>query len=839
MRDSASDGQWHYCEGCESHGDIVELAAKTWKLSYAAAFKKLPACGLDPDITPSCRWLDEMHTRQVRAKDVLAMAAENMRSGKGATSPAMAAVRASTTSWEDWLRGAGKMVGIVDHLAIEQIRQPNIRKAWEKQVRARWFVGRSWHDVIVTPLYDLPGRIASLMACGRKAIESDWVHRSLITLSQFANRHKTQAPFEAGFSFHPNFKPWRSRGTVFAVPSVQAGIHLQQRYFRTRATPMPLVGFVANDRMRTNVAWDMLQYANVIMWTPRLTGKILWQAYRANASLVISDIGGTSNDAIVAYIKNSSTDRLIDEWTNRARPWQIALAKFAAENPLEATEEVLLGANLPPTVMEELWAKLPDGLYEQMNPHLFVDRNIVDSRSIDSYEMRDGKLWQVRGKRCSLVCDAILKVERLVYLGNTGQLQHEGQIEFEGKSYAFATVDPLFEKDTLAWMYQFLVAQCAGTMSRSAHKHNVLPVFLQLHKPIAMTAVDRIGWNSAANRLDLPHYSLRAGGELRRHRCSLSGEYPAKTWVAPLPLDRAIAEELSGKAFEQFWALASAVVANALQPAWGEARQPIYLEGETVDQRVLEALGLCRVPLQRAGHGWPAYWATETQTIRTQWLRNERENRNVVLSLSWWGSRFMQLAKPSTIICVSQLAKANEVLDNVAPYLIPNYLEDLARRNFDLPGGGYRQARILTDMGAWLKRQGGNVAGVLAGDKHILRSSSEDINYVLGQVFAQLLLERRYALRESPLDSAGKKLTGILTDNVVTLPWDVLLRAAKLRHAPTPDLASIEQAIRRFELEQPVSQTGSRMLAVPTAWLQRHVAERRGLPVSSSSAAAD
>ena len=209
--DHIDHGAWYNCRVCNRYGDLLELAARTWKLELPQAIVRLAGQGFDlPADKEAIQRYQREHVHYRQRLEKLWDAAQ-----QGLIHHSHALMRVMDRLGLHWLEsvtrwhaGPGKLVGGLPKTDIEKCFAPTVmnnaaarHQKYNPSANAV-FKGKSWGDVLVVPFYDLPGRISCLLCVGREGDPaSDFVIKRTNRGCR-GNQH-VQEPFEAGLGFHP------------------------------------------------------------------------------------------------------------------------------------------------------------------------------------------------------------------------------------------------------------------------------------------------------------------------------------------------------------------------------------------------------------------------------------------------------------------------------------------------------------------------------------------------------------------------------------------------------------------------------------------------------------
>ena len=413
------NGQWFHCLSCHNHGDMIELAAKTWKLSILAAVRKLAREGFD---LPTDKAAIQCYVeRYVKGRQRMAALWRHSRRGTIHSSTTLRGLvhelrlhcEAPTSRWGS---GFGQLVGAIGKLEVEKAFYPGSVAARQVSRRKhhdghagnpsmyRIFKGRGWDDVLVVPFYDLPGKICSFLFIGRDGNpKEDFVFKRI-------NYHNTKAykVTEAGLAFHPDAlatadTEWKR--TVFAFRDPVLALQLQARHFEGSTRPLPLVVWYES-RVgspdfpdRTRHAWEMLEGRQTVFWMPKVDVALLCQAAMVDGLISVAGPERRTSAKLKRYTWKFPPANLLEHIRRQAKPWHRVLSDMVDV--------------LPDAVVEELFVKFKDTgehvlrLVQKCRPasqvklrKIFTDQDTLITISYNRHtilERRDG--WYLTGPK--------------------------------------------------------------------------------------------------------------------------------------------------------------------------------------------------------------------------------------------------------------------------------------------------------------------------------------------------------------------------------------------------------------------------------------------------------
>jgi hypothetical protein len=182
-QDSIFGGAWHYCFCCQTSGDLLELAAKAWGCDLFGAVIRFSQEGVDfPEGATTPEGVDQYQEDYLVPRDRLDRFWDRCRRLLAGSPMQVTDLMRKFGLRKElpeslWYAGPGQYVGACNVLQAAQAFAPAITKA--KISTQQLFRGPGWHDVLVIPFMDLPGRISGFLFIGRNGEPDDFVFRSI------------------------------------------------------------------------------------------------------------------------------------------------------------------------------------------------------------------------------------------------------------------------------------------------------------------------------------------------------------------------------------------------------------------------------------------------------------------------------------------------------------------------------------------------------------------------------------------------------------------------------------------------------------------------------------
>lgn len=311
-------GGWFHCPSCQQAGDMIELAAKTWKLDTLTTLRKLAARGvkLPPSmLEPLNVERYETNILQTRGRLDKFMDESSRRPFQDNEEYAYLHDQFGMASHLDpdrWRAQMGRFLGWSDRIAAEIAFRPGSKGMGTRGIRGRdrIFQGSYWKEVMAIYFKVLPGRLSGVWFAGRDGkFPKDWVFRWSIS---------GYSKLEAGLGFYDAVLEQNSQfgNTAFAVLDPILAIRLHSKWFKDNGTPLPLVLAYESLKCKSNQVWGRLPPRDWVFWGMVPTPELFSQAAMVNGKIYI----GKADSKDLAHHKI-----LLQRIADKARRWDRVL----------------------------------------------------------------------------------------------------------------------------------------------------------------------------------------------------------------------------------------------------------------------------------------------------------------------------------------------------------------------------------------------------------------------------------------------------------------------------------------------------------------------------------
>lgn len=489
-QDNTTGGQWHHCP-CGARGDMIELAARAWKLSVPAAVNKLRRHGFAfPDGTTDAdvaAYVDN-HIGWRRHVNELWQNCRKYLTRTDSKSVAYLRNRfrlVGQLAPDRWDAGPGRLMGAYPARELKHAtvagNSPN--------TKARLFRGRGWEDVLVFPYHAAPERPCGFYFVGRAGEAADRQYKSVQYIPRGRQRDRREAGLwglcaleDAAPAFH---------GYAFAVADPVAGMRLQVRHYASSRRPLPLVSWWDGGPFLTRRSWAAVGRRRVIFWGFGFDAAALYQAIACDGYVGVVPLDEVSRKSVDHYFRLGPPADLLRKAVKRARPWQEVLVGHAREGRMDVIEDLLLGLESYPGVcIRELAQELGHGIERVLESS--PNRVLYFSDHLAVTEKEGG--WYVTNKRQNRPAEVLLSDARFYvdWIVAGPKPRYLGRILFQGAEIPFDFPAAQMEKYTARCVITRCVEAGYGRpviRTLTFWRKSLIDVALGFHKPSTFAQV--------------------------------------------------------------------------------------------------------------------------------------------------------------------------------------------------------------------------------------------------------------------------------------------------------------------------------------------------------------
>ncbi len=731
--DTVEGGEWAHCRECGFAGDMIAIAAATWKLGIKPTLRKLArydeissALG---SVEAAQNYQEDYVEPRRRVNKFWAKCQHTHVEGSTADLRMLQRRFGANEVRDDWVEKAGRFLGSCFKKDADSCFNPQRFKAWadgpsQGTYSSAIFRGPKWNELLAVPFWDFPGRICGFLFIGREARpDSDWVYKGI-----------PSAAHEAGLAMLPALQmgAHKQLGHLkFVFTDVDLALRFHVRHLRDTRRPLPLAASWDNEKFCTQKVWEWFKARHLIFWgTDRLAA--IAQAKMAGGNAKVSMLNVTRTE-LHTNMRNYSPAEWLVRMSKQAVPWAAALRTYLSDLHESEIETALIRLNLMGRDLTD-FVKGCDGDLKRRMAFIHEHRTFAARVKFENkwvFEKADGWYLEKGGDRIS---NAIVRVERVLTTQDK-RSYYQGVVKFNGESHPFTEKATTLDRGMLNWMQGFLRDHVKAGVPEFYPSWNrkSFQLAIAFHTPDYAQGIEIIGWDSINRQFNFPKFSICPGGEVTTDFACLfdHDRVPARDVPPPGPFPRRHLDTLSERNDETqiVWATAACVAANILAPAVNRNHVPTLLDGEGaqgIGVQAAERLGCptafvqsrndvpTSVASSRGSHCWPMMVMPSGGMKPGSWIDQE-QMQNCILMLSWPTTRVLAMRGRANIIAQHRKLGSMQLTHHAAPYILANYLQDLYRRGIFLPDEHPDLARdVLDDMTDWFARQGGNREAVEA-----------------------------------------------------------------------------------------------------------------------------
>lgn len=619
LADQFKPQQWHWCQGCGQHGNLVELAAAAWQLSPAAAVRRLVNESLAWGTPEQLEQLAAAHQPRLRLEQFRARAADSLLRGEHVWAWRVLdhhrlLLDVSLPQLRDTL---GPLLGTALCGDAEAAFAPKSVSSWlpggkrRSTSSIRLFRGNGWQEVVAVPLHDLPGRLSGFLFLGR---EGD--------LAQDLVSRVSSAVGGPGVVVHPR-QQGLGESPLVALPDPWLLLKLQCRHARFAASPLPLAAWLPDQQLRQ--FWSHVR--QMVFWWPQLTADVLRQAAACGGSISCTGPKATTPEGWTNYLNNFREPQvLLERVLKRAEPWPEAVNRLARQ-PDSRYENLLLelaAAQQDPAALLSQLDPLARRRAQRILATTQDNRAMTLTRGTRQFVVREtpqGYFLVDRQGRSALLANGRLCLHELRHDTQTDRTTFHGELLLGNNRLDVTGPLAQLQSGGFRWAQSQLLAAGAGLLTYDpAWERELLNLASQFHPPRVLQVTSRVGYDPASGTLRLPAGELGPAGWQPSAASRDPRAWPGGSLTFPSTLNGEDLQRLGSESAAPLWECLLAV-GQLLEESFAGRMKRVVFAGERFEPihwPILEALGCPAVrsrannrqALQRlaraAGeHAWP------------------------------------------------------------------------------------------------------------------------------------------------------------------------------------------------------------------------------------------
>lgn len=815
-RDAALSSEWVYCRECKFAGDMITLASRAWKLGINEVLHRFGMHDGIPDVVRDrhaiATYIENFHEPLMRMQQFWETCQLNHIRAETGGLRVLQNRFGTGSATDDWRERTGQFVGSSSKHEVDCVMQPIKTANWDETKSRRsgsfpsqTFKGHKWNELLVVPFWDMPGRISAFLFIGRDGnVANDCVYKSLIRDSQDAGLAMLPALLNGK---HPQFGH-----TKFVMTDVDVAIRFHARHSRDHSRVLPLAVAWDDERHATSDIWKWLTVQNLVFWgTDKL--KAIGHAKRANGTVSLLNVTATELDT---NMRNYSPTEWLDRMRQTAVPWVVALQEHMKLLQDHELDEAVGKLGLQGQELEMFITGCPDELRERVrfasNNRVFTSRTQFEKHWVIA--KNDGWYLERTGE---CISNMAVKIEQSMTTLDH-KTYYRGYIEFEGEKYQFTEKATLLDRGLLAWAQTYLRDHCragVGVYYPSWNRKSC-NLAIKISKTTSTKGVEVIGWDSKAHQFNFPTFAIAGEGKVvTDYTCLFNNpQVPAHNLPVPGNIPRKHIEELSKCNDESqiFWATAACVVAGVVAAAVNRNQVPTLLGGHGacgVGSTAAVRLGCAMIadpgqqlpsqlPAFRWTAGWPSLVPGVVPPSRYTWLEQDQA-KNCIFSFSSVAGKVLAMRGRVNLIQHDRKLGSLQLLHNAAPYVVPNYLQDLYKRNIVLPDEQPDLAvDVLADLADWFGRIGGDMHAVNSAAKILSTPKSKSASDYFCELVLQLHGDGSLTFNEDGFHKADSGTAVVRVrdeENLIWISQDRFSEAVQAAGGVAPDLLLITNAL--------------------------------------------
>lgn len=490
---------------------------------------------------------------------------------------------------QGWLDGLGQLIGFATKEEAEDgIVMPKMYDDSEeirKQTGPyRTFVGKHWKNVIVIPMFDMPGRIREFRFIGLN-------EGKLVQASKFLH-HKHTHQKSPALAFFDQIIKYTTHSKVLVMDDLITALKLQARNIKDGKGILPIAAADSSQ-------FDLLKSfptINFTIFNPALNIEV-FPKIKQSGSKVFIDSPGESSLGLINKLK---TDKWLAHITENSKDWKTALEEWLPSVRQPQRAAAIGNLELSALEISELQRQNYPVINEELeNIHKKIG-TVVVALGKQFYERTDG--WVALPDH-EIISPATVRVEA-IFRTNDGKERLAGYVSYGDVKYKF--VKPINElKDKGCDFISSILKDAGVSVSGLDTRYDgyIYELALAFSKPRIVNLHDDFGWDEGSRSFRFKSFSISHDGEVAFNELSaISIDYSAGVAINPpietdkLTLTDFLKLSRSNNVNESFWLLVAYTLRCIIGSAVGlKPFQCFYYSNAATNEvihRLCEILGI-------------------------------------------------------------------------------------------------------------------------------------------------------------------------------------------------------------------------------------------------------
>ncbi len=838
--DRTLGGEWIHCPTCGFGGDIIELVATKWKLDPITTVRELASRGVGPPAdhlgqsTLQAYAANLDYRKSVRQLWCDAQEALVRHEAPGIRDLAHRLGFLTDTIHSEWLNRGGRFIGSTDTPTLHRLLQPlQSQPRSEMTSRGVYLHPRSnndWlgsgngvlPDVIVLPLYDLPGRISSLLIVGEGKREG-----SIRVLCKRLKTDRNTATTENGLWMFDNLLGGTEPGfhTTFVFDDPLLAMQLQIEHLRISSSPLPIVAMFCNDKFRPQHVWEQNPPKHYTFWSPKIHAGLLRQAKLAEGHVSMYE---ADRAACLRELEPLPPHVWLHGLQRRSKHWYRGLETCLQRMPDEEAKALALSLELNISERERYLEQVsPIGAtrFKELVPDLARKSCLYRGRTVQE---TDGG-WIHKGPG-TLVLNGQLRILTLIRIPgpdqfSVGQRFWRGEfIDIDGDRHTFivrAYYDPNQDRSTRELIDQ-LEEKGVQVEVQKGWAAAIWDIAGMFHKPELKRGDCRVGWHDSECCFMFPEFAIYADGSTEAHDTVVERHAPCQGIPIPVPLYPSEIDALgtNRESVRLIWATAAYTAYAMLAPFQRLPPMGLLLDGEHAATAAGWLGELLRLQQRRRGlsekarifservrrtyrrHDWPMIAdRLDKKKVTLRSLFKGGCDGPLIVPAEWTSVRSAMTHPGWALFEVKEPQETSPVPSNAGEKLVVLYLQDVLERQVPFTRTQIGSvAAFLEDMSKWFKNLGGKPAVVLAAAKAVTQSDLAPAHEWALEIVRRFV----FADQRNPSRCHGEPIATFPDDNAeprcVWISPQRLRQRLEVHHAPCLNSDAVVRSLYQSDI---------------------------------------